>query len=223
LYAYRGSFCSKEKLARKACEIEIGRLKEPIGKQDQYAAAYGGMNFIEFVQDGTVVVTPMILPADLVSELENNLLLFFTGMQRSTKRILEDQTRQVKADGNKMKNLSKMVELAYEMREKLMNGDLHGFAESMHDGWMLKRTLSSRISKPEIDKYYNRALEYGAVGGKLLGAGGGGFLLLYCEKHNQERLRKALFDLYELPFKFDHGGARIIYVGERHTKRGFFY
>ncbi len=223
LYAYKGTFCSREKLARKACEIEIDYLKEPIGKQDQYEVAYGGLNFIEFNSNETVVVTPLMLALRTVTELESNLLLFYTGDQHKTREILEDQSKQVSADHEKYDNMTRLVELAYEMRHQLMEGELEGFAHKLHEAWLLKRTLSPKITNGRIDKYYKRAIEFGALGGKLLGAGGGGFLLLYCEKKNQDRLRKALFDLYELPLKFDWAGSRIIYVGERHTQKGFFY
>lgn len=221
LYAYRGTFCSKEKLARKACEMEIERLGEPIGKQDQYAAAYGGLNFFEFNPDGTVVATPVILPAETVTRLQKNLLLFYMGEQRETREILKDQARQVSMNEERFDNLSRMVDLAFHMRDHLVQGDLPSFAKAMHEGWVLKRTLSQKISNDRIDKYYERALTYGATGGKLLGAGGGGFLLLYCEEENQEKLRQALFDIYEMPFKFDWGGTRIVYIGERHTQEGF--
>ena len=223
LYAYRGTFCSKEKLARKACEIEIERLREPIGKQDQYAAAYGGLNFMEFNPDETVVVTPLILPGETITRLENNLLLYYIGGQRVTGHILKDQSNQVSAHDKKYDNMTQMVELAYKMREQLTEGDLESFARTLHEGWTLKCTLSSKISNSQIDKYYNQGIEHGALGGKLLGAGGGGFLLFYCEPENQERLRKGLSDLYELPFKFDWAGSRIIYVGERNTEAGFLY
>lgn len=221
LYAYQGTFCSKEKLAAGACDIEIERLKEPIGKQDQYAAAYGGLNFIEFNSDESVVVTPLTLPRESIMELENNLLLFYTGDQRKTAEILKDQKKQVGISDKKFKAMGRMVELAYEMREALVAGELKGFARILDEGWNLKRSLSSKISNARIDKYYKRAMEYGALGGKLLGAGGGGFLLLYCEPKNQEKLRKALFDLSELSFNFDWAGSRIIYVGEIHTRKGF--
>ena len=222
LYAYKGTFCSKEKLARKACEIEIERLKEPIGKQDQYAAAYGGLNFIEFNPDGNVVVSPINLPAKIITTLEKNLLLFYTGDHRNTRDILSDQSKQVTMSEEKFANLTQMVDLAYKMREHLFSGDLNGFVRTMHEGWVLKRTLSRKISNSRIDKYYDRALEYGALGGKLLGAGGGGFLLLYCEADKQDTLKKALFDCFNLPFRFDWDGSRIIYIGERHTEKGFF-
>lgn len=221
LYAYIGTFCSKEKLARKACNLEIVRLHEPIGKQDQYAAAFGGLNFIEFNTDGTVVVTPMILPREVITNLEDNLLLFYLGAQRETRQVLADQNAQVASSEEKFNNLGKMVDLAYEMREQLLHGELRGFAQTLHRGWELKRTLSTKVSSLKIDQYYERALEYGALGGKLLGAGGSGFLLLYCEPQTQDRVRKALFDCFELPFKFDWAGSRIIYVGDHQTKAGF--
>jgi D-glycero-alpha-D-manno-heptose-7-phosphate kinase len=114
-----------------------------------------------------------------------------------------------------------MVDLAFKMRDELLDGDLEGFANSLHEGWVLKRTLSSRITNSRIEKFYERAREYGAIGGKLLGAGGGGFLLLYCDQQKQNHLRKALFDCPEMPFRFDWGGARIIYVGDRWNQEGF--
>ncbi len=221
VYAYRGTFCSKNKLASKACEIEIDRLGEPIGKQDQYAAAYGGLNFIEFNSDESVVVTPLTLPKETIIELEKNLLLFYTGEQRRTGEILEDQRKQVSLSEKKFENMGRMVELAFEMRDYLTAGDLRGFARVLHEGWLLKRALTDKISSDYIDKYYQRALEHGALGGKLLGAGGGGFFLFYCEPENQEMLRKALCGLPELTFQFDWSGSRIIYVGDVNINRGF--
>jgi D-glycero-alpha-D-manno-heptose-7-phosphate kinase len=221
LYAYKGKFCSKDKLAAKACEIEIERLGEPIGKQDQYAAAHGGLNLIEFNPNETVLVTPVILPKHVVTALESNLLLFYTGDQRDTREILTDQCSEVSTNKDKEANLSEMVGLAYEMRDQLLGGDLEGFANSLHQGWVLKRTLSSRITNSRIEKFYERAREYGAIGGKLLGAGGGGFLLIYCNQQDQDSLRKALFDLFEMHFRFDWGGTRIIYVGDTWDQGGF--
>ncbi len=221
VYAYRGTFCGKEKLAVKACETEIEKLGEPIGKQDQYAAAYGGLNFIEFNPDESVAVTPLILPRDTLVNLEKNLLLFYTGEQRSTGEILEDQKKQVESSEENFQSLARMSDLAHDMRDCLISGDLEGFAGIMNEGWRIKRTLSGRISNNRIDNYYKTALENGARGGKLLGAGGGGFLLFYCEPGNQEKLRRSLSGLPELPFKFDWSGSRIIYVGDVPTKKGF--
>ena len=221
LHAFRGVFSSKEKLAREACQIEIDRLGEPIGRQDQYAAAYGGLNFMEFLPDGGVVVTPLLLRQEIVTLLERNLLLFYTGQQRDTRGVLTDQQQQVAASEEKFNDLARMADCAYQMRDQLLAGELAAFARSMHDAWLLKRTLSSRIGTARIDQYYQRALEYGALGGKLLGAGGGGFLLVYCEADKQERLRKAMFDLDELPVRFDFAGSRIIHVGDSHAATGF--
>jgi D-glycero-alpha-D-manno-heptose-7-phosphate kinase len=221
LYAFRGVFSSKEKLARGACQIEIDRLGEPIGRQDQYAAAYGGLNFMEFLPDGVVVVTPLLLTKQTVAALEQNLLLFYTGQQRDTRGVLADQQEQVAASGEKFDNLARMADYAYQMRDQLLAGELAGFARSMHEAWLLKRTLSARIGTARIDQHYQRAIEYGALGGKLLGAGGGGFLLLYCEAEKQERLRKAMFDLDELPVRFDFAGSRILHVGDSHAATGF--
>lgn len=221
LYSYRGTFCSKEKLAREACEMEIERLSEPIGKQDQYAAAYGGLNLLEFNPDGSVVVMPLVLQGDTLIRLQQNLMLFYMGDERQTKDILVDQAREIAMSQQRFDNLARMVDLAYVMRDQLVAGDLKGFGATLHEGWELKRTLSSKISNSKIDAYYERALKHGATGGKVLGAGGGGFLLLYCEHDNQERVRKALSDCFEMPFTFDWNGARIVYIGERNTKEGF--
>ena len=135
VYAYQGTFCSKEKLASKACEIEIDRLGEPIGKQDQYAAAYGGLNFIEFNPDESVVVTPLTLPRESIIELENNLLLFYTGDQRETADILKDQKKQVGMSDKKFKAMEQMVELAYERREAPIGGDVKGVVRTLGEGW----------------------------------------------------------------------------------------
>ena len=221
LYAHQGVFCSKEMLAQKACETEIEKLGEPIGKQDQYAAAYGGLNFIEFNPDGNVVVTPLILPKDTITSLENNLILFYTGDQRKTSQILRDQSEQLKVDIQKFKNLEAMTVLAYDMRERLIAGDLPGFAEILHRGWELKKTLSKQITNSWLENIYEKALANGALGGKLLGAGGGGFLLLYCDQARQEALKEKLNELTPMPFRFDWGGARIIYVGDRNSESGF--
>jgi D-glycero-alpha-D-manno-heptose-7-phosphate kinase len=221
VYAYRGTYCSKEKLAKAACRIEIEQLGEPIGKQDQYAASYGGLNFIEFNTDETVLTTPLVLPLETIVRLQENLLLFYMGDQRETREILQDQSKQVASSEERFDNMARMVDLAYTMRDHLLAGDLEGFASDLHAGWTLKRTLSSKITSAKIDQYYDRARQFGAKGGKLLGAGGGGFLLLYCDKQDQERLRKALFDCFELPFRFEWGGTRIAFVGDRDTGEGF--
>lgn len=221
LHAYCGRFRAKQDLAREACELEIGKLGEPIGKQDQYAASFGGLNCIEFYPDERVVVSPLVLPGDVVKRLEENLLLFYAGGRRRARDVLRVQALQLRMDQKRRDNLEKVVGLVHETREALTQGNLGRFGELLDKGWTIKRTLSSSISNERIDKYYTRAREFGALGGKLLGAGGGGFLLLYCEKKDQERLRKALFDLHEMPFRFDWMGTRIVHIGEQYVDGGF--
>ena len=190
LYSYKGKFVSKEKLALKACEIEIDRLRNPIGKQDQYAAAYGGLNFYQFNKDGSVFVEPVIMKNDMYKQLENNLMMFYTGQLHSASEILKEQSTNITA-GDKENNQLKM-----------------------HEGWMLKKTLANGISNPKIDECYDIAMKHGAIGGKLLGAGGGGFLLFYVPEKRQQEVRLAL-PLIEMPFAFDTQGSAVIYVGTK--------
>jgi D-glycero-alpha-D-manno-heptose-7-phosphate kinase len=212
LYAHRRIFVTKESLAHEACVLEIERLGEPIGKQDQYAAAYGGVNLIEFEPHGGVTVQPLPLPTATVSELEANLMLFFTGNQRDARTLLTHQVTAIESDDLVVSRMQQMVDLAYEMRDLLLNGDLDGFGLALHRGWEMKRSLSTRISTAAIDELYARALAAGAIGGKLAGAGGGGFLLLYCPKSAQRRVRAALAQLQSLEFRFDWGGSRIAFA-----------
>jgi D-glycero-alpha-D-manno-heptose-7-phosphate kinase len=212
LYAHRRVFAPKETLAHEACMLEIERLGEPIGKQDQYAAAYGGINLIEFERHGGVTIQPLILPATTVAELESSLMLFFTGSQRDARTILSKQVTAMESGERTIGRLQQMVELAYKMRDLLLAGDLDAFGEALHRGWEMKRGISSMISTSAIDQIYERARAAGALGGKIAGAGGGGFLLLYCPKPAQPRVRAALSDLQTLEFRFDWGGARIAFA-----------
>jgi D-glycero-alpha-D-manno-heptose-7-phosphate kinase len=212
LYVHRGIFAPKERLAQEACVLEIDRLGEPIGKQDQYAAAFGGMNLIEFERHGGVTVQPLLLPPATLSELEGNLMLFFTGSQRDAGSLLSHQVAAIETDVAVVSRMEQMVELAYEMRDLLLAGDVDAFGLALHRGWELKRGVSERISTAAIDDCYARALAAGALGGKLTGAGGGGFLLLYCPKSAQARVRHALEALQNVEFRFDWGGARIAFA-----------
>jgi D-glycero-alpha-D-manno-heptose-7-phosphate kinase len=212
LYAHQRIFAPKEQLAREACMLEIERLAEPIGKQDQYAAAFGGVNFIEFEPHGGVTVQPLALPTDLLAELERNLMLFFTGSQREAKSVLTQQNKAVAEDAATFGRIERMVELAYETRDLLIAGDLDAFGAALHRGWEIKRGVSAMISNAAIDELYDRARAAGALGGKITGAGGGGFLLLYCPQAAQARVREALGDLQSLDVRLDWGGARIAFA-----------
>jgi D-glycero-alpha-D-manno-heptose-7-phosphate kinase len=212
LYAHRRVFAPKEVLAQEACALEIDCLREPIGKQDQYAAAYGGVNLIEFERHGGVIVQPLLLPTATAAELQSNLMLFFTGSQRDARAVLAQQLTALESDEATFGRLQGMVELAYEMRDLLLAGDLDAFGKALHRGWEMKRGISAMISTSAIDQVYERALLAGALGGKIAGAGGGGFLVLYCPKAAQPRVRKALSDLQSLEFRFDWGGARIAFA-----------
>ncbi|VVB51320.1 Galactokinase [uncultured archaeon] len=215
LYARQGKHTTKEKLAEEACDIEISRLKEPIGKQDQYAAAFGGLNVLTFSPTGKVAVEPIHLKKDTFEELQKNLLMFYTGDQRKTSAILEEQKKNMQSE-DKVETLKKMVALVGELRNALYNGDLNEFGQLLNQNWTLKQKLASKITNPQINAHYEKALKNGALGGKLLGAGGGGFLLFYCEEGKQDKLRNALTPLRELTFKFDTEGSKVIYVGDEY-------
>lgn len=212
LYAYRRIFVPKETLANEACVLEIEHLGEPIGKQDQYAAAYGGVNLIEFERHGGVTVQPLLLPTTTLANLEANLMLFYTGTQRDARTVLTGQVASLESDDATVSRMQQMVDLTYEMRDLLLAGDLDGFGLALHRGWEMKRGLSNQISTSMIDQYYARARSAGAIGGKLAGAGGGGFLLIYCPRPAQADVRKALEGLQSLEFRFDWGGARIAFA-----------
>ncbi len=215
LYAYKGKYCSQERIASEACDLEINKLNEPIGKQDQYGTAIGGLKFIRFMSDGSVDVEPLIISEKVKKQLANNLLLFYTGLTHSASEILQEQNKNIISEDAKFENLKKMTGLAYDMKQALTDGNLHNFGEILNENWILKQELASSISNSTINKYYDKAINSGALGGKLLGAGGGGFLLFYCEQDKQEQLRKAMSDLVELPFDLENSGTKVIYVGSK--------
>ena len=211
LYAYKGKIARPETLAKEACEVEINALREPIGKQDQYISAYGGFKYIQFNRDDRVLLNHLILNCELRGELEKRLLLFYTGITRDASSVLTDQKKNIKKE-REYNSLKKLNELTMEVRKYLGKEDISRFGEMLHEGWKLKKSLSKKISNSEIDKYYEKALNLGAKGGKIAGAGGGGFLLLYCEPEKQENLRRGLNDIKETPFRFTFEGSNIIYV-----------
>jgi len=209
--AYTGKYMSKEDIGDYACNIEINKLGEPIGKQDQYAAAVGGINYFEFTQNDTVKIEKIIMKRDRYKELEENLLLFYLGDSRSASDILKEQSSSIISNQAKIENTKKMVLLAQDLKQELLNNNIDIFGEILHTGWMYKKELASGISNERINYYYDLGIKNGALGGKLLGAGGGGFLLFYANKEHQEHLRKSLSELHEFDFRFDEDGTTIIY------------
>jgi D-glycero-alpha-D-manno-heptose-7-phosphate kinase len=213
LYTRHHQQVSKGQLAKNACDIEMNRLKEPIGKQDHYAAAYGGLNVIRFNPSGTVDVDPLIIQPETLQKLQSRLLLFYIGEQRSASHILQHQKNEM-ANQKKRALLRHMVTLVDTAKDALYNNDCDTFGELLHQNWELKKQLSDKISTDHIDALYQNALDAGATGGKLLGAGQTGFLLLYCNQDKQDKLRNALTTLKELPFSFENQGARVIYYND---------
>jgi D-glycero-alpha-D-manno-heptose-7-phosphate kinase len=211
LNAYAHQYASQEYLASIACDIEINRLKEPVGKQDQYAAAYGGLNFIRFNCDDSVDVEPIIMKPDIKQQLENNLIMIYTGDTRSASKILQKQNNAM-IQKDKRHIQKEMVKQAFELKEALQKNQIDDFGYILHKGWMLKKTLTADISNSVVDILYQKGLAAGALGGKLLGAGGGGFVLFYCPEINQDKFRNIMFDYYELKFRFDSNGSKIIYI-----------
>ena len=207
LHAYRRNHISQRELAEQACHIEIDRLGEPIGKQDQYIAAYGGITAFTFQPDGRVDVEPLRIPPATLHRLEDGLVLLFTGYTRNASEILKDQdVRSKQKDQEMIENLHFVKRLGYESKQALEAGDLKAFGELMHGHWERKRARSSGMTNRQIDDYYELARANGAIGGKLIGAGGGGFLLLYTE--NKARLSAAMANagLREVRFRFDFAG-----------------
>ena len=211
LYAYKRLPISSGAIAEEACDIEINRLKEPVGKQDQYIAAYGGITCFEIEKQGRVVASPLPLSADTIHDLEDRLLLFFTGYSRSASAILADQkTRSTGNDKAMLANLQSIVEIGRESRMVLERGDTRAFAELMHTHWMRKRERSAGMSNDQINRWYDMARLNGALGGKLVGAGGGGFLMFYADDPKGVRAAMAEERIEEVRFKFDFDGSTVI-------------
>jgi D-glycero-alpha-D-manno-heptose-7-phosphate kinase len=211
LNAYKGNFSSSEFLGEQSCKIEIDICGEPIGKQDQYAAAFGGFNLIEFKNNGEVLVKPIITKKETIQEIEQNLIVFYTGLTRNASSILKEQNDRIQNDDQKISNLLKMVDLTYVLYNEIQNNNTRVFGEILHENWELKKELSNGISNPFIDDCYNAAINSGALGGKILGAGAGGFLLFYVEKNKQNSVINSLSNLKQVNFSFENNGSQIIY------------
>ncbi len=212
LYTYLGEPRAPADLAAQACQIEIEALGRPIGKQDQYIVAHGGLRFIRFHEDDTVDVERLVLDADTQRRLAQSLMLFFTGTTREASSILREQVERTPGQVSVLRNLKA---LAWEGRRCLERGDPDGLGYLLHEGWLLKRCLASGITNPGIDSIYERARRAGALGGKIAGAGGGGFLLLYVPIERQDAVRAALSDLSELPCNLERDGSKVI-LNSRH-------
>jgi len=211
LHTMKQSFVPPQELAEQACHIEIDLLKEPIGKQDQYIAAFGGITCFDFLPDDRVVAQPLKIAPETLANLEDNLLLFFTGASRSAAQVLRDQDTKTRDNSSEMlENLHFTKQLGHESRDALLAGDLRKFAEIMHTHWEHKKRRSPGMSSGFIDEMYDLARAHGALGGKLIGAGGGGFLLLYTE--DKTRLRSAMrnANLREVRMQFDFSGTSVL-------------
>lgn len=212
MYAYQRELVLAERLASEACEIERDILKSPIGIQDQYIAAYGGLRFMEFTTSGEVRSQKIEVDRRTLRLLNDNLLLFFTGITRKADTILSEQKKNIK---DRVAILGEMKEIARTAAAELQAGNLDAIGNLLHESWQLKKRLASQISNGVLNDMYETALHAGALGGKITGAGGGGFLLLYCPQGKRENVRGALGHLQELPFKMGQDGSKVIFDYER--------
>ncbi len=212
-YQYKGVLVTSEQLAKETCKIEIDILKRPIGKQDQYIAAYGGLKAFRFRKDDTVEVRDFNVESDVKRKLGSNLLLFFTNTTRKAGSILEEQSKNVMS---KIEFHHRIKELAFDSMDGLNNLQINRIGENLKVNWEMKKQLASNVSNPEIDKMYNLAMKGGALGAKISGAGGGGFLLVYCERDKQDNLRRSLREYRELPFLLEKYGSKIIFDQTRY-------
>jgi D-glycero-alpha-D-manno-heptose-7-phosphate kinase len=211
LYAYQGRYKPKLELGREACEVEIDLCGEPIGKQDQYAAAAGGLNIIKFYPDETVTVEPVIAPPGVTDTIESELIMFYTGIVRSASGVLKQQSEAVASDAAKKQALRRMTELVDVLRDEISGGNTDALGEILHENWMLKKGLTNAISSGAIDEYYDAARSAGARGGKLLGAGGGGFMVFSAPKERHPDIVRSLSSLRHVDFGFENMGTSIVF------------
>jgi D-glycero-alpha-D-manno-heptose-7-phosphate kinase len=214
MYMYQGIQVTAEKLAQEACEIEINSCRKPIGKQDQYIAAYGGLCGIKFLKNNNVDVEKIILSDNQRRILGSNLLMFFTGITRKSSDILLEQKSKIK---NIQKELDSIKKLAFDAKKSLYENKFHNLGNYLNKNWGYKKKFASNITNPQLDEMYKKSVNAGAKGGKILGAGGGGFLLLYCEREKQNKLRKALSQYREMPFLLEKDGSKIIFNYRRYS------
>lgn len=211
LNAFNGRYVSSDTLGRDSCHIELDVCEEPIGKQDQYAAAFGGFNLIEFYPSEAVVVSPLICAAETLQRIESETLMFYTGITRSASALLQEQSKELASNAKKQQTMREMVRLAYALRDELHKNNIGSFGEILHENWMLKKSMTTGVSNQSIDDWYCMAREAGATGGKILGAGAGGFLMLTAPVERHEAITQALSMLTPTPFRFEPLGSRIIF------------
>lgn len=216
LTAMQGQIISKHDLAIKAIELEQDVLKEYVGSQDQIAVAYGGLNLIYFLPNGEFHVEPVTLPTPLLDSLSSRLMLFYTGTTRLSSDIAKDIVSNLPSKQTILRQMRTYVDQAVNL---LSNGQLDDFGRLLHESWQLKRELSKMVANPTVDMVYKNALDHGALGGKLLGAGSSGFMVLYVPPERQNEVRQSLFGLLEVPFQFESEGSTLIYYDSDDTRR----
>ncbi len=212
IHTFKKEYVSTQELAEEACQIEIDKLKRPVGKQDQYMAAFGGITKLKIGKSGKVKVKKLELAPDFVRELENSMLVFYTGIHREGKDILKKQSKSTRENNKRtIENLHLIKTIGLKIERALINNDIDSVGKLMHEHWMCKRNLSNDISSSRIDRLYQLGIENGALGGKIMGAGGGGFLLFVCPE-NRQKIRTAMArqGLQELFYRFEMEGAKVI-------------
>lgn len=208
MYAYHNMLISMERLAEEACDIEVNILGKPIGFQDQYIASFGGLRFIEFNRNGRVITEMVNLDPEIQKRLSENMLLYFSGVTRKSESILTEQKENI---NQRLPILRKLKQMAYQARESLCAGQTDDVGYLLHESWQLKKQLANGISNNALEEAYQTAIDAGAYGGKVTGAGGGGFLMLYCPLEKREKVRAALSHLRELPFRLEPDGTKVIF------------
>ncbi len=213
LHAYKREFVSSRQLAEEACCLEMERLAEPCGKQDQFIAAFGNITALRFSPDGSVVVEPVPVKDEVIDELESNLVIAYTGVERQARSVLGEQASELRKErGNATSSMHRIKEIGHEVYELLTGGDVDRYGALLHEHWLRKREQASSMSNPALDAHYEAARQAGAIGGKLMGAGGGGFFMFYVRPRNKRKLIETLAQrgLKRLRFRFDLDGARIV-------------
>lgn len=218
LHAYQHRYVSANQLGAESCKIEIDICQDPIGKQDQYASAFGGFNFITFNPDDTVDVQPIICKKETIASLQKNILMFYTDVVRNASDLLKKQSTEIKTNVQKQKTMQSMVDLAYALKNSLQRDIIDDFGAILHENWLLKKSVNGDVSNSTIDDWYARGIKAGADGGKILGAGAGGFLMFYAPPDKHEAITHALRELRRIDIQFERQGSKIIFFHENEER-----